>query len=38
VGGLVIGTGTPEQIAELKTATGKFLRAVLHKPEAVTAR
>ena len=25
-GGFVIGTGTPEQIAELDTATGRFLR------------
>ncbi|HKO01030.1 MAG TPA: hypothetical protein VJ032_05030, partial [Thermoanaerobaculia bacterium] len=30
-GGRIIGTGTPEEIAELPTATGKFLRRVLAK-------
>ena len=34
-GGRVIGTGTPEEIAELQTATGKFLRRVLTKAPAV---
>jgi hypothetical protein len=28
---MVIGAGTPEQIAELKTPTGKFLRRLLSK-------
>ena len=28
-GGKVIGTGTPEEIAELQTATAKFLRKIL---------
>src|SRR5205823_1267470 len=37
-GGKVIGTGTPEQIAELKTATAKFLRRMLRHRETVTAR
>jgi excinuclease ABC subunit A len=37
-GGKVIGTGTPEQIAELKTPTGKFLRRMLRQREAVAAR
>jgi len=36
-GGRVIGTGTPEEVAELQTATGKFLRRVLHKREPVAA-
>jgi excinuclease ABC subunit A len=30
-GGHVIGTGTPEQLAELPTATGQFLRKMLSK-------
>ena len=34
-GGQIIGTGTPEEIAELPTATGKFLRTVLTKAPAV---
>jgi excinuclease ABC subunit A len=33
-GGKVIGSGTPEQIAELQTATGAFLRRVL-SPAAI---
>ncbi len=39
-GGKVIGTGTPEQIAQLPTATGKFLRRMLGKvePTAVIER
>jgi excinuclease ABC subunit A len=36
-GGKVIGTGTPEQIAELKTSTAKFLRRILlRQRESVT--
>ena len=34
-GGLVIGTGTPEQIASLPTATGEVLRHVLNVHESV---
>jgi excinuclease ABC subunit A len=34
-GGHVIGTGTPEEIAELTTATGKFLRKILSRAPAV---
>ena len=34
-GGRVIGEGTPEEIAELQTATGKFLRKVLSRAPAV---
>ena len=37
-GGLVIGTGTPEKIAELKTPTGKYLRKVLHRQDHALAR
>ncbi len=37
-GGRVIGTGTPEEVAELQTATGKFLRRVLHKQERAVTR
>jgi hypothetical protein len=32
---MVIGTGTPEKIAELKTPTAKFLRKVLSKVPVV---
>ncbi len=34
-GGRIIGTGTPEEIAELPTATGKFMRKVLSKARVV---
>ena len=35
-GGYVIGTGTPEEIAELSTATGQFVRKVLDKSSVRT--
>ena len=37
-GGQVIGTGTPEKIAELKSPTAKFLKKVLQKREHAVAR
>jgi excinuclease ABC subunit A len=33
-GGYVIGTGTPEDIARLKTPTAHFLRKILQKDRA----
>jgi excinuclease ABC subunit A len=37
-GGRVIGVGTPEDIAELNSPTGKFLRRVLKARQPVAAR
>ena len=33
-GGYIVGEGTPEQIAKLKTATGEFLRKMLPQQAA----